>query len=100
MIKSFLYTISLVIITAVFMILTIVAFEGIILHNLTFLIIFPIMTLVGTILMIYHANQMWWKIAKWIEGNQVDDCPHVMHSRHSKDAHEMLEEYLKDNDLK
>ena len=28
-----------------------------------------------------------------------DNCPPVMHSRHSKEAHEMLEKYLKDKEL-
>lgn len=64
MIKSFLYTLTLVIITAVFMILTIVAFEGIILHNLTFLIIFPIMTVTSSILMGYHAHHMWCNLTR------------------------------------
>ena len=64
MIKAFLYTLSLVIITFMFMILTVVAFEGIILHNLTFLIIFPIMTVSSAILMGYHAHHMWCKLLK------------------------------------
>jgi hypothetical protein len=34
-------------------------------------------------------------VKRWIENNQVDDCPPVMHSRHSKDAHDMLEQHLK-----
>jgi hypothetical protein len=40
-------------------------------------------------------------VNRWIaENNQSDDCPPVMHSRHSKDAHDLLEQHLKDNDLK
>ena len=29
----------------------------------------------------------------WVKSNQSDDCPPVMHSRHSKDAKDMLKIY-------
>ena len=82
MIKSFLYTMSLVFINLVFMFLTIVAFEGTVLDSPAFLIIFPMGTLVGIILMIYHAKQLWCKVAQWmVEFDNEDDCPHILHTR-------------------
>jgi hypothetical protein len=32
-------------------------------------------------------------VNRWIAENQVDDCPHVMHSWHSKDAAQMKKDY-------
>tara|TARA_R100000458_G_C8246699_1_gene224502 strand:- start:1022 stop:1264 length:243 start_codon:yes stop_codon:yes gene_type:complete len=76
------------------MILTIVAFEGIILHNLAFLIIFPMGTLVGTILMIYHATEMWRKVAQWmVEFDNEDDCPHILHTRTAAERDAAIKEY-------
>jgi hypothetical protein len=35
-------------------------------------------------------------VKRWIAENQVDDGPAIMHSRHSKDAHDLLEQHRKD----
>jgi amino acid permease len=104
MIKLFIYTLSLVIIVLAFMILTIVSYEGLVLGGLGWKIFFPYMTVVSIILLMFHAHHFWRAVVEAMLRLELpdnhDDCPHVMHSRHSKDAHEMLEKHLEDNDLK
>ena len=53
----------------------------------------PYLVLVATIWAVIGFTKT---VKQWIASNQSNDCPHVMHSRHSKDAHDMLEQHLTD----
>ena len=62
-----------------------------------------IANLLVCVLVLMALSSLWillrvW-VNRWIASNQSDDCPPVMHSRHSKDAHEMLMQHLKEAGL-
>lgn len=50
----------------------------------------PYLVLVATIWAVIGFTKT---VKQWIASNQVDNCPHVMHSRHSKDAEQMRRSY-------
>ena len=93
MIKSFIYTLSLVIIVLAFMILTIVSHEGLVLGGIGWKILFPYMTVVGSILLMYHAHHFWCAILRIKLPDNHDDCPPVVHSIGSADAARIIREY-------
>ena len=60
---------------------------GLVLIGLVFL---PALLLFATIWAVIGFTKT---VKRWIAENQVDDCPHVMHSWHSKDAAQMKKDY-------
>jgi len=62
-------------------------------HGVWFIVIMtlPLILLFVTIWAVIGFTKT---VNRWVAENQVDDCPPVMHSRHSKDAEEMRDAYV------